>query len=76
MDRAYFLGPDKGGERAYGLLGEALKKTGQGGGRPVGGARQAVPHHGPAAGAGLVMEQLRYADEVRSIAEVPIRRSR
>src|SRR3989442_14925848 len=28
QDRCYFLGPDKGGERAYTLLGQALKQTG------------------------------------------------
>ena len=27
LDRTYFLGPDKGGERAYKLLAEALEKT-------------------------------------------------
>src|SRR3989449_2976166 len=27
MDRVYFMGPDKGGDRAFTLLGEALKKT-------------------------------------------------
>src|SRR3989442_4791218 len=27
LDRTYFLGPDKGGERAYRLLADALEKT-------------------------------------------------
>src|SRR3989454_80046 len=27
MDKVYFMGPDKGGDRAFTLLGEALKKT-------------------------------------------------
>src|SRR3989475_12851767 len=29
LEKTYFLGPDKGGERAYRLLAEALKKTGR-----------------------------------------------
>ncbi len=72
LDRSYFLGPDKGGERAYRLLGEALKQTG----------RVAVGQYAArgkqylvavrAENGGLVMEQLRYANEVRSLAEVPI----
>ena len=72
LEKSYFLGPDKGGERAYRLLSEALKQTG----------RVAVGQYAArgkqyviavrAMNGGLVMEQLRYANEVRSIAEVPI----
>jgi DNA end-binding protein Ku len=72
LEKSYFLGPDKGGERAYGLLAEALKQTG----------RVAVGQYAArgkqyvisvrAMNGGLVMEQLRYANEVRSIAEVEI----
>jgi DNA end-binding protein Ku len=29
LDKVYYLGPDKGGDRAYRLLGEALKATGR-----------------------------------------------
>jgi DNA end-binding protein Ku len=72
MDRAYFLGPDKGGERAYGLLGEALKKTAKVAiGQWAARGKQYLIMIRPL-GAGLVMEQLRYADEVRSIEDVPI----
>src|SRR5256885_4233035 len=72
MDRAYFLGPDKGGERAFGLLGEALKKTGKVAiGQWAAGGKQYLIMIRPL-GPGLVMEQLRYADEVRSIKDVPI----
>ncbi|MGH7253592.1 MAG: Ku protein, partial [Nitrospiraceae bacterium] len=72
MDRAYFLGPDKGGERAFGLLGEALKKTGKVAiGQWAARGKQYLIMIRPL-GPGLVMEQLRYADEVRSIEEVPI----
>ena len=72
MDRVYFLGPDKGGDRAFTLLGEALKKTkkvaiGQWAAR----GKQYLIMIRPL-GHGLAMEQLRYANEVRSIDEVPI----
>jgi DNA end-binding protein Ku len=71
-DKTYFLGPDKGGERAYKLLSEALKKTrrvalGQWAAR----GKQYLILVRPMDG-GLAMEQLRYPEELRSIAEVPI----
>src|SRR2546428_8142819 len=72
MDRVYFLGPEKGGDRAFTLLGEALKKTkkvaiGQWAAR----GKQYLIMIRPL-GPGLALEQLRYANEVRSIDEVPI----
>ena len=72
FDRAYFLGPEKGGERAYRLLGEALKKTGRVAiGQYAARGKQYLIMLRPLE-QGLVMEQLRYANEVKSIAEVPI----
>ena len=72
VDKPYYLGPDKGGARAYRLLSAALGETGR-----VAIAKYATrgkqslvvvrPH-----GEGLVLDQLRYADEVRSFEEVPI----
>src|SRR6266849_6249083 len=72
MDKVYFMGPDKGGDRAFTLLGEALKKTrkvaiGQWAAR----GKQYLVMIRPL-GRGLATEQLRYANEVRSIDEVPI----
>ena len=72
VDKTYFLGPDKGGERAYKLLSEALKKTervalGQWAAR----GKQYLILVRPMDG-GLAMEQLRYPEELRSMAEVPI----
>ena len=71
LERAYFLGPDKGGERAYRLLLEALKETGRAalGQYAVRGQQylsliRPMDDH-------LVMEQLHYADELKSAAEVP-----
>lgn len=72
LDRTYFLGPDKGGERAYKLLAEALEKTGRVAlGQYAARGKQYLIMVRPMDG-GLVMEQLRYADEIRKIAEVPI----
>jgi DNA end-binding protein Ku len=72
LEKSYFLGPDKGGERAYRLLAEALKHTGRVAvGQYAARGKQYVVSVRPEAN-GLVMEQLRYANEVRSIADVPI----
>ena len=72
LDKTYFLGPDKGGERAYKLLAEALKKTGRVAlGQYAARGKQYLIMVRPMDG-GLAMEQLRYADEVRKIDEVPI----
>jgi DNA end-binding protein Ku len=72
FNKAYYLGPDKGGTRAYRLLGAALRKT-----ERVAIAKHATrgkqyivqirPHD-----EGLLMEQLYYADEIRSFDEVPV----
>lgn len=72
FDRAYYLGPDRGGARAYRLLAAALEQTGR-----VAVARFATrgkqylvmvrPYRD-----GLMLEQLRYKTEVRSWDEVPV----
>jgi DNA end-binding protein Ku len=72
VEKSYFLGPDKGGERAYRLLAEALKQTGRVAvGQYAARGKQYVVSVRPEEG-GLVMEQLRYANEVRRIDDVPI----
>jgi len=72
LDRTYFLGPDKGGERAYKLLAEALERTKRVAiGQYAARGKQYLIMVRPMDG-GLAMEQLRYADEIRNIAEVPI----
>lgn len=71
-ERSYFLGPDKGGDRPYRLLAEAMRETGR-----VALARYAARGKNylvllrPFA-EGLIMQQLRYADEVKSFSEVPL----
>ncbi len=72
FERTYYVGPDKGGAKAYALLSEVMKETGR-----VALARYAArgkmylvmlrPFEN-----GIVMQQLLYADEVRSFSEVPL----
>ncbi|MBI2969117.1 MAG: Ku protein [Gammaproteobacteria bacterium] len=72
FDKAYYLGPDKGGARAYRLLAEALKASGRiAVGRYAARGRQHLVLVRPKEN-GLLLEQLHYADEVRAISEVPI----
>ena len=72
FDGAYYLGPDKGGEKAYRLLNEAMKETGRAAlAKWAARGKQYLVLIRPA-DKGLVMQQLLYADEVRPLAEVPI----
>jgi len=72
VDRTYFLGPGKGGEKAYRLLVEALKKTGRVAiGQYAARGKQYLILLRPLED-GLAMEQLKYRNEVRTIADVPI----
>jgi DNA end-binding protein Ku len=72
FDGAYYLGPDKGGEKAYKLINEAMKQTGRAAlAKWAARGKQYLVLIRPV-GNGLVMQQLLYKDEVRPIAEVPI----
>lgn len=72
LDRAYFLGPGKGGDKSYKLLAKALKQTKRAAlGQYVARGKQYLVLVRPI-GDGLVMEQLHYGDEVRSIKDVPL----
>jgi len=72
FSKPYYLGPDKGGPRAYALLARALKETG----------RWAVAKYAARGkgyivvirplGKGLVMQQLYYPNELRSIEEIDL----
>jgi DNA end-binding protein Ku len=71
LEKVYYLGPDKGGDRAYRLLGEALKDTGRAAvGQYSARGKQHLVLVRPLDGV-LVMEQLHYAEELRPAAEVP-----
>lgn len=72
FEKSYYLGPDRGGDRPYRLLSEAMRETG----------RAALARYA-ARGKdylvllrpfeqGLLMQQLKYADELRPFSEVPI----
>ncbi len=72
FEGAYYLGPDKGGERAFRLLGEAMRQTKQCAiAKHTARGRQSLVLVRPFEN-GLVMQQLRYADELRPLSEVPI----
>ena len=72
LEKAYYLGPDKGGDRAYKLLSAALKKTGQSAiAKYAARGKQYLVVIRPM-GDGLVMEQLFYHDELKSFSEVPL----
>ena len=72
LDKCYYLGPDKGGDRAYRLLAAALADTGKAAlGQYAARGKQHLVLLRPLNGV-LVMEQLHYADEVRSTTEVTI----
>jgi DNA end-binding protein Ku len=72
LDKAYFLGPDKGGDRAYRLLAKALEETGYAAlGQYAARGKQNLVLVRPRDGV-LVMEQLHYKNELRSPSEVPL----
>ncbi len=72
FDRTYYLGPDKGGAKAYKLLSEVMKETGRVAlAKYSARGKQYLVMLRPGEG-GLVMQQLLYADEVRPFSEVPI----
>jgi DNA end-binding protein Ku len=71
LDKVYYLGPDKGGDRAYRLLVAALEDTGRAAvGQYSARGKQHLVLVRPM-GDVLVMEQLHYHAELRSAADVP-----
>jgi DNA end-binding protein Ku len=72
FSKAYFLAPDKGGDRAYTLLAKALGQTERWAlGRYSARGKQYLVVVRPL-GKGLVMQQLYYANEVRNIEELDL----
>ncbi|MGE5095113.1 MAG: Ku protein [Betaproteobacteria bacterium] len=72
FDKAYYLGPDKGGAKPYALLARALRESSRCAlGRWAARGKQYIVMIRPVED-GLVMQQLLYAGEVRSIKEVEI----
>ena len=71
LEKVYYLGPGKGGERAYKLLVAALEATGRAAlGQYSARGKQQLVLVRPM-GDILAMEQLHYHGEIRSAAEVP-----
>lgn len=71
FSRSYFMGPGENGSKAYGLLREALKKSGK-----IGIAEITIRSKQQMAiirvyKNSLVMETIHYPDEVRNVGEVP-----
>ena len=72
FDGGYYLGPDKGGEKAYKLLREAMTQTGRSAlARWAARGKQYLVMIRPVKD-GLVMQQLLYADEVKAFSEVGV----
>lgn len=72
LDKLYYLGPDKGGDRAYRLLAAAMRETGLSAlGRYAARGKQYLVLLSPMQD-GIVMHQLNYADEVRPFSEVGV----
>jgi DNA end-binding protein Ku len=74
FDRPYYLGPEKGGDKAYLLLAEAMRESGRAAlARYAARGKQYLVMLRPTQdGRALVLQQLLYADEVRSLADVPL----
>ena len=78
FDKAYYLGPDKGGAKPYALLARALRESGRCAlGRWAARGKQYIVMIRPVEDLveGLVMQQLLYAGEVRSLRDVDIPRT-
>ncbi len=74
-DKAYYLAPDKRGGKPYNLLMEAMRESGRCAlAKWAWKGKQYVVQVRPGAD-GLVLQQLLYADEVRSMSELDIEKS-
>ena len=72
FDKAYYLAPDKGGAKPYALLASALRESKRCAlGRWAARGKQYIVMIRPADG-GLVMQQLLYAGEVRTMKDLEI----
>jgi DNA end-binding protein Ku len=72
FEKAYYLGPDKGGAKPYALLREALEQSGRSAlGRYAARGKQYLVLIRALAD-GLAMQQLLYSDEVRTIKELDV----
>src|SRR5689334_15152989 len=75
FDKAYYLGPDKGGAKPYALLARALRESGRCAlGRWAARGKQYIVMIRPVEDLveGLIMQQLLYSGEVRSMRDIDI----
>ncbi len=74
FERPYYLGPEKGGDKAYLLLAEAMRESGRAAlARYAARGKQYLVMLRPSAdGRALILQELLYADEVRAMSEVPL----
>jgi DNA end-binding protein Ku len=71
-EKAYYLGPDKGGAKPYALLSEAMKATGRAAlARYAARGKDYLVLLRPFQD-GILMQQLRYVDEIRAFDEVDL----
>lgn len=71
-EKAYYLGPDKGGAKPYALLSEAMKSTGRAAlARYAARGKDYLVLLRPFQD-GILMQQLRYSEEIRSFDEVDL----
>ncbi len=72
FEKAYYLGPDKGGAKPYRLLAEAMRDKGRSAiGRWAARGKQYLVNI-RVVDEGLILQELLYADEVRPIGEIEI----
>src|ERR1041385_7731151 len=75
FDKAYYLAPDKGGAKPYALLARALRESGRCAlGRWAARGKQYIVMIRPVED-GLMMQQLLYAGEVRSMKDIDIQKA-
>ncbi len=72
VEKSYYLGPDKGGERAYKLIHDAMLETGLVGVASYSARGKAYIVCVRPFNDGLLIHQLRYAQEVKPWSEVPV----
>src|SRR5437667_689974 len=72
FERTYYLGADKGGDKAYSLLGDAMKDAGKAALAQYAARGKDYLVLLRSIGNRLMMQQLYHADEVRPVGEVPV----
>jgi DNA end-binding protein Ku len=71
VEKSYYLGPDKGGDKAYRLLSESMKgKERVAVGRWAARGKEQLVLIRPYGDAGLILHQLYYSEEVRAFDEI------